>query len=80
MLRKLVQALATIAVCSGPATAQDSFGIPVNPKRPLSGEQIEKQKATDRDYDAAMKKIPDKKSSDPWGVVRPTPTAKNKQQ
>jgi hypothetical protein len=80
MLRKLIRAAVIAAISVGPAAAQDSFGIPVNPKRPLTGEQLEKQKATDRDYDAAMKKIPDKKSSDPWGVVRPSPTAKNKQQ
>ena len=81
MLRKLVRAAVIAAMFVGPAAAQDSFGIPVNPKRLPSGQDIEKQKATDRDYDAAMKKIPDKKSSgDPWGVIRPSPTAKNKQQ
>ena len=81
MLRKLVRAAVIAAMFVGPAAAQDNFGIPVNPKRPPSGQDIEKQKATDRDYDAAMKKIPDKKSSgDPWGVIRPSPTAKNKQQ
>ena len=83
MLRKRICALALVAICAGPAAAQDSFGIPVNPKRPPSGEEIERRKATDRDYDAAMKKIPDKKTSaDPWAVVRPngSQTSKNKQQ
>jgi hypothetical protein len=81
MLRKLIRAAVIAAMLVGPAAAQDSFGIPVNPKRPPSALEIEKQQARDRDYDAAMKKIPDKKSSDdPWGVIRPSPTAKNKQQ
>jgi hypothetical protein len=81
MLRKLIRAGAIVAIFVAPATAQDSFGIPVNPKRPPSAEEIEKQKVRDRDYDAAVKKIPDKKTSDdPWGVVRPSPSAKNKQQ
>jgi hypothetical protein len=82
MLRKLVTAGVIVAICAGPAAAQDSFGIPVNPKRPPSGEEIEKRKATDRDYDAAMKKIPDKKSSsDPWAAIRPNASqTKNKQQ
>jgi hypothetical protein len=81
MLRKLMITGAIVAILIGPAAAQDSFGIPVNPKRPPSELEIEKQKARDRDYDAAMKKIPDKKTSDdPWGVIRPSPAAKNKQQ
>jgi hypothetical protein len=80
MLRKLIRAGAVVAIFVGPA-AQDSFGIPVNPKPPPSVQEIEKQKVRDRDYDAAMKKIPDKKTSDdPWGVIRPSPAAKNKQQ
>ena len=40
-------------------------------------------KAVDKAYNAAIQKIPDKKSSpDPWGGVRPTSsaTANNKQQ
>ena len=81
MLRKLIRAGAIAAIFVGPAAAQDSFGIPVNPKPPPSVQEIEKQKVRDRDYDAAMKKIPDKKTSDdPWGVIRPSPAAKNKQQ
>ena len=83
MLRKLIRAGAIVAIFVGPAAAQDSFGIPVNPKPPPSVQEIEKQKVRDRDYDAAMKKIPDKNSSaDPWGNIRPAaPTpSKNKQQ
>jgi hypothetical protein len=90
MLRKLIQAAVLVALWTGPAAAQVNPGsqggnlsIPLNQKRPPTAEEIEKQKARDRDYDAAMKKIPDKKSSgDPWGDIRPnkSTTAKNKQQ
>ena len=86
MLRKLIHAGAIVAVFAGSAAAQDiqdKPGISLNPRRQLSPEQIEKQKATDQAYRAAMKKIPDKASSgNPWGGVRPAgpTTAKNKQQ
>jgi len=92
MLRNLLSASVTVALMSGPAFAQPAqpapssgsqLGIPLNPERPLTPEEIEKRKATDRAYNAAMQKIPDKKpSSDPWGNVRPgsSTAAKNKQQ
>ena len=83
MLRKLIQAGAIVAFFTGAAAAQDTVGIPLNPRKALTKEDIEKQKATDEAYRAAMKKIPDKASSgDPWGNIRPAaPTAaKNKQQ
>jgi hypothetical protein len=86
MLRKLIQAAAIVALWTGPAAAQvnqtpsqSNLSIPLNQKPPPTREEIERQKARDRDYDAAMKKIPDKKSSgDPWGDIRPA--AKIKQQ
>jgi len=81
MLRKLIQAGAIVAFFTGSAAAQDTLGISLNPRKQLSPEQIEKQKAADEAYKAAMKKIPDKNSSaDPWGNIRPTAPAKNKQQ
>jgi hypothetical protein len=90
MLRKLIPAVAIIALLTVPAAAQINQGnqgsnlsIPLNQKVPPTAEEIEKQKARDRDYDAAMKKIPDKKpSGDPWGDIRPnkSTTAKTKQQ
>jgi hypothetical protein len=83
MLRKLIQAGAIVAFFMGSAVAQETPGISLNPRKQSSPEQIEKQKAADQAYQAAMKKIPDKSSSgDPWGNVRPAaPTAaKNKQQ
>ena len=82
MLRRLIRAIALVAFFAGAAAAQ-AQSIPVNPKRPLTQEEIDRQRATDQAYDAAVKKIPDKKlSADPWGNIRPSsPTAsKNKQQ
>jgi ATP-dependent DNA ligase len=52
-------------------------------KRQLTPEEQERQKQLDAAYRAAQKKIPDQKAADPWGGVRPTPTAsasKKKQQ
>ena len=46
-------------------------------------EEVEKQQRLDDAYKAATTKIPDQKSNDPWGVVRPTspaPSAKKKTQ
>jgi len=83
MLRKFIRAGAIVAMCTGPAAAQGNLSIPLNQKPPPTKEEIEKLKDSDRAYNAAMKKIPDKKSSgDPWGDIRPntSPAAKNKQQ
>jgi hypothetical protein len=85
MLRKLIQALAIMALFAGTASAQDKAGIPLNYKPPPTQDDIERQKAADKAYDAAVQKIPDKKPpADPWGTIRPaspTPTAsKSKQQ
>jgi hypothetical protein len=89
MLRKLIQAGAMIALLTGPASAQapqspqSTVGIPLKSSQPPTQEETDKQKAADRAYEAAINKIPDKKSpSDPWGNIRqPAPTAsKNKTQ
>jgi hypothetical protein len=83
MLRKLIQVGAIVTLMTGAAAAQDTVGIPLNARKTLTKEDIDKQRATDDAYRAAMKKIPDKPSSDdPWGNVRPAAptTAKNKQQ
>jgi hypothetical protein len=45
-------------------------------KKQLTPEEQEQQKQLDADYKAATKKIPDQKTADPWGGVRPTPTVK----
>ena len=72
MLRKLIRAGAIVVLVAGTAAAQDTVGIPLNPRKAMTPEQIEKQRASDEAYKAAMKKIPDKASStDPWGNIRP---------
>ena len=49
-----------------------TLGIPLKTTKSLTQEEIERRKANDRAYDAALHKIPDKKSAvDPWGNIRP---------
>ncbi len=85
MLRTFIVAAASVAFFTGiftsMAAAQETLGIPLKSVVPPSQEEIEKQKAKDRAYDAALHKIPDKKTAvDPWGNIRPAApaTAKNK--
>jgi hypothetical protein len=83
MLRRLGQALAIVVLLAGSASAQSNLGIPIKPDKLPTQEESDKQKAADRAYNAALQKVPDKKSSvDPWGDVRPSSstTVKNKQQ
>jgi hypothetical protein len=88
MLWKLIPAgsivvVAIVALLTGSNSAQSQMSIPLNPKRPPTQEEIDRQKAADQAYDATMQKIPDKKSyADPWGNIRPSPSAgtKNRQQ
>jgi hypothetical protein len=79
----------TLPLLSGSVLAQDSnpfmpkMSLGEKEKKQLTPEEQEKQKQLDADYKAAQKKIPDQKAADPWGGVRPTPTAsasKKKQQ
>jgi len=88
MLRKLVYASAIVLLITGVAGAQSipdaqssPLSMPFKQKAPPpSQEQIERQKAAEKAYDAAMHKIPDKKSSaDPWSDVRPAAATKSKQ-
>ena len=79
MLQRLVCAGAIVLLIAGAAGAQSNsdaqspLSMPFKPKAPPpTQEQIDRQKAADRAYEAAVQKIPDKKSSaDPWGNVRP---------
>jgi hypothetical protein len=83
MLRRLIRAGVIVFLSASPGFAQSSIGIPVNPDKPPNQFEIDRRKATDQAYDAAMKKIPNKTpSADPWGNVRPTApaTSKTKQQ
>jgi hypothetical protein len=86
MLRKLIEAGTVLVLLTGTAYAQSGFPMPSlslgKDKPPPTPEEIERQKAIDNAYNAANKKIPEKKeAADPWGNVRPNPapqTAKNK--
>jgi hypothetical protein len=81
MLPRFICAGVVILLIAGDAAAQpdtstpqSNLGVPFLPGRQPSStpEQVERQKAIDRAYDATMHKLPDKKSSaDPWGDVRP---------
>ncbi len=85
MQRIFIVAAASVAFLTGALTgmavAQDTLGIPLKSATPPSKEEAEKQKAADRAYDAALHKIPERKTPvDPWGTIRPSApaTAKNK--
>ena len=86
MLPRLICAGAIVLLIAGAAAAQSNVGnpqsnlsVPIVPhSTPPTQEQIERQKALDRDFEATIHKLPDKKSSvDPWGDVR---AVKSKQQ
>jgi hypothetical protein len=74
MLRKLIPAaaiLALVMVPAAPASAQMALSPFKGPEKRLTHEEIEAQKKRDKDYRAAMDKIPDKKVTvDPWGGIR----------
>jgi hypothetical protein len=88
MLRNLIQAAAILALVTGPAAAQ---GVALSPfkqdEKKMTPDELKAKQEREKDYKAAMDKIPDKKVvKDPWGDVRPAPqnaapqsTAKNKQ-
>jgi hypothetical protein len=66
-----------LGLLAGPAAAQGVMFSPFNApqKRPLTQDEIDKKKAADAAYKAAMDKIPEKKAggADPWGNVRDAP-------
>jgi hypothetical protein len=71
-MRTVVIALAVVAVFAAPAYSQ---GRGKGGKRAASSDQqteLQKKKASaaEKDYKAALDKIPDKKITDPWGSVR----------
>jgi len=79
MVRKLILAGALLAVAAGPAAAQVSLSpFKAQDKRPMTQEELEKKKAADAAYKAAMDKIPEKKAAnDPWGNIREAPASGN---
>ena len=87
MLRKLIQAAAILALVTGPAAAQVALSPFKSQERKLTPDELKEKQQREKDYKAAMDKIPDKKVViDPWGDIRPAPqatakqsTAKNKQ-
>lgn len=90
-LRILACAGAMLVLTAAGASAQ---GIGVSPdgqlsfsplkqqdKRPPTQDEVDRQRALDNAYKNATNKIPDQKSTDPWGNVRtnaPAPAAKKK--
>jgi uncharacterized protein YecT (DUF1311 family) len=87
MLRRTLHATIIVTlIMTGAVYAQTPTpGLHVKDETPSrTKEQREYDKALDRAYQSAIKKIPneEKKSADPWGNIRPSPSvaAKNKQQ
>jgi hypothetical protein len=82
MLRKLISAAAILALVAGPASAQVALSPFKRDEKKLTPDELKAQQEREKNYKAAMDKIPDKKVTvDPWGDIRPAPqaTAKNKQ-
>ena len=84
MLRKIIHTTLIVCLTTGAVSAQmPQPGVHLKDDKPSrTKEQREYDKAVDRAYQSAIKKIPEaEKKSDPWGNIRPTPSAaaKNKQ-
>lgn len=84
MLRKIIHATLIVFLTTGAVSAQmPQPGVHLKDDKPSrTKEQKEYDKVLDRAYQSAIKKIPEaEKKSDPWGNIRPTPSAaaKNKQ-
>ena len=73
---RTITAAAMILLLTAHANSQNlnMLGGGLGDKRPLTAEEVAKQKAADEAYKSAVGKIPDQKSADPWGTVRPTPS------
>jgi hypothetical protein len=80
IMRTITVAAAMILLLTAHANSQNLNMLGgLGDKRPLSAEEAAKQKAADEAYKAAVGKIPDQKSTDPWGTVRDTAPSKNSQ-
>jgi hypothetical protein len=84
MLHKAIVATSVLFLMTGAVSAQMSPELHFkNDKPSRTKEQQDYDKAVDRAYQSATKKIPEQKKSDPWADIRPAPpaaAAKNKQQ
>jgi hypothetical protein len=76
-MRTMTVAATMILLLTAYANSQDLNMLRgLDDKRPLSQEEVAKQKAADEAYKAAIGKIPAKKPADPWGQVRDAGPAK----
>ena len=86
MLRKILFMTFILVSMTQAVSAQMPMpGVHVNEdqgKVPRTKQQKDYEKALDRAYNSATKKIPEQAKPDPWGDIRPAPSAaaKNKQQ
>ena len=79
-MRTITIAAAMILLLTAHASSQNLNMLGgLGDKRPLSAEEVAKQKAADEAYKSAVGKIPDQKSADPWGTVRGATPSKNSQ-
>jgi hypothetical protein len=83
-MRKIIYTTLIVFLAMGTASAQTPQpGMHLNEdsgQRPRTKEQKQYDKAVDRAYQDATKKIPEaQKKSDPWGDIRPPAAVKNKQ-
>jgi hypothetical protein len=85
MLRKVIPATAIVVLLTTGIAFAQVAPLPDNKEKGTKEEQ--ERAAADKAYRDAAKTVPTKSSTDPWGVVRPSPpsppsppgTAKNKQ-
>jgi hypothetical protein len=76
-MRSIMVASAIMLLLTADANSQ-SLNMLGGSGRPVTQEEVAKQKAAEEAYKAAVGKIPDKKSADdPWGTVRNTAPSKN---
>jgi hypothetical protein len=83
-MRKIIYATVIVILTMGTASAQaDLKDIQGGENSMRDVQEKKNDRDIDRAYQSTMKRVPDKekKNSDPWGDVRPTPpaAAKDKQ-
>jgi hypothetical protein len=68
-LMRVVLIALMLAVVAVPAQARGKRSNPQT-NQPSAAEKLKKAQADEKDYKAALDRIPDKKPADPWGNVR----------